>query len=494
MAGLGRGLLLLLAVCCLTWLGVLWWWQRGAAPDLQEADLVTYLVLLPLTVFVLVLALRWAWGSAVERMGAAPPSATASSAAPADIVAVPGDAQERGNTWRLVSASVASPVGEAPQDLLDAAEKGEPLPVPDAELVDAHGLPVLVVRADDSTDGWDAVRQTVEELMASPTGRRVQDAGGPKPGWLRAVCLLRQGLEPTAQWLQDWTQAEAAMLETEADKVGSTDDAPPHWLRVVLGVDAHWTEAEQQLTLELLQRWWAEWIGVHASRWEVAWDVVAGSAETMWLKTDQLVLSADRMGQRSWTWMLATSSAMDQETVDRWIAQDCLMCMPQQPRGRVPSEAAAALLFAPSGWAPAPDTDVDSVWLHRPAVSRRSKPIEAPGKVDHQVLSAVAQQALEVAGLQVSDVALLVSDADRHSNRATELYGVTLERFPDLDPVEDMRLLAAVGGHSACASALLTVAAAMGWVSRQGKPCLLLSQADAHDRMALVMKPDALAA
>ncbi len=485
MALLGRSLVLLLAVCCLTWLGVLWWWQRHA-PELQESDLVTYLVLLPLTVFVLVLALRWAWRSATARAAAAASAAPAEASAEAPAVAVAGDASERHRTWQLVQVGMAVAVAEQGQELLEAAEQGEPLPAPDSELLDAAGLPVLTVRGTDSQDEIDALAHELAEH--DPVW---QDGAGLRDGGWRALLLGRRVLEPLAQWLAQWTEADAAARETDGPAGAASE--PRHAMRVVLGVDADWDDTAKSRLQAAMVEAWQQTMGPKGERWDVAWDVVAGSAEALWLKADQLILSADRMGQRVWTLVLACSSAIDQEVVDSWQAQGCLMAMPAQPRGRVPGEAAAAFLVAPQGWAPLPDTDGHSVYLSRPVVSRRTKPIEAPGKVDHQVLEAVLLQALEAAALTAADVVFLVCDADRHSHRATELYGVTLAQLPALDPVEDMRLLASVTGHTGCASALLLVAAATDWVRKKEQPCVLLSQADAHDRMALVLRPAAAA-
>jgi hypothetical protein len=495
MALFGRGLLLLLAICSLTWLGVLWWWQsRG--PDVQEADLVTYLVLLPLTVFLLVLALKWAWKSAAARLPTAQPvtadaGAGAAVTAPADA---PGNAQERLRTWQLLHVVLVSPVAEQGQELLDAAEKGEPLPQPDAELVDSAGLPVLTVRAKDIDAEAQSLADELDMLHGSEAWQQQMDNGGLRDGWLRSMALARRSLESQAQWLAQWSQAETALLGQQDDSMPSASRRDRHLLRVLLGVDGHWSVAERTLAEQAMTAWFAELMDKEVERWDAAWDVVSGSSEALWLKADQLILSADRMDQRVWTLVLACSSALDQSLVDDWSAQGYLMSVPQQPRGRIPGEAAAAMLIAPKGWAALPDMDLTVVHMHRPSVSRRSKPIESPGKVDHQVLEAVTLQAMDVATLSAADVTYLVCDADQHSHRATELYGVTLARFPDLDPVQDMRLLAGVGGHAGCASALVLVAAATTWVQKNSRPCVVLSQADAHDRMALVLKPDAVAA
>jgi hypothetical protein len=476
---IGRSLFLLLAVCCLTWLGVLWTWQ-GRTAELQEADLVKYLVLLPLTLFVLALAARWAWNGVRSAAAASEGDAAAHAAPAAEPPA--GNDEERRRTWRVVQTGVALPMAEQPQDVLDAARDGEPLPQPDAELVDTQGLPVLSVRsAQDWHQEADSLWQEVPDFVQSAAWRALDNQGGPSPAWLRALGMAHQALEQPLQYLQEW-----ATLAAEYDPV---HERPAQPLRLLLVCEPTWSPAEQEAMRELVLQWTAHALAPQAERWELLADVVGGSSEALWLKADQVLLSAARMGQPLWGLMLGMSSSLDQTVVDRWSAQGCLLVQPEQPRGRVPSEAAAALLLAPEGWAPWPDADDHSVYLHRPAVARRDKPIEAPGKVDHLVLQAVFDQAVQTADLPAEQVANVLCDADRHSNRATELYGVALERTPHLDPVEDMALLAAVTGHLGCASALVSVAAAAAWSAKEAKPCVVLSQADAHDRMALVVKP-----
>jgi hypothetical protein len=106
---IGRSLFLLLAVCCLTWLGVLWTWQ-GRTAELQEADLVKYLVLLPLTLFVLALAARWAWNGVRSAAAASEGDAAAHAAPAAEPPA--GNDEERRRTWRVVQTGVALPMAE----------------------------------------------------------------------------------------------------------------------------------------------------------------------------------------------------------------------------------------------------------------------------------------------------------------------------------------------------------------------------------------------
>jgi hypothetical protein len=82
----------------------------------------------------------------------------------------------------------------------------------------------------------------------------------------------------------------------------------------------------------------------------------------------------------------------------------------------------------------------------------------------------------------------LCSDADRHSPRATELFGTTIELLPELDPIEDMRLLGVVQGHASHTGALWAVAGAALQAREAQRPALALSLADPHWRMAMVVR------
>ena len=138
----------------------------------------------------------------------------------------------------------------------------------------------------------------------------------------------------------------------------------------------------------------------------------------------------------------------------------------------MPGEAAAALLLAPADWAPPADVEVRTVRLHRPALLRRDKPIEAPGRVGHRELADALEQALAAAQIAPADLGMLVCDADQHSQRSTELYGMAVDTLHHLDPVEDMRLLGKITGHTGTASALLVLAAAAEAVKAVKKPTL----------------------
>src|SRR5690606_34469720 len=107
----------------------------------------------------------------------------------------------------------------------------------------------------------------------------------------------------------------------------------------------------------------------------------------------------------------------------------------QQPRGHMPGEAGAALLLASQDWPLLPpdgdDPDLAPLaWMHRPAIARRGKPIDAAGKVDASILTATVQAAQAASRLDLAELAALVCDGDQHTQRGTELFSVTLELLP----------------------------------------------------------------
>ena len=151
-------------------------------------------------------------------------------------------------------------------------------------------------------------------------------------------------------------------------------------------------------------------------------------------------------------------------------------------------EGAAALLLtrmAPMEHAP----QVEPIaWLHRPACMRREKSIDAPGRSSAEVARQAVSDAMAAAAVDRADIAALCSDTERHSPRATELFGTTIDLLPGLDPVGDMRLLGVVQGHAAHTGALWAAAGAALQARESQRPTLALSLADPHWRMALVVR------
>jgi hypothetical protein len=485
-----RALAFVVAVCCLTWVGVLWWWQRtGHSPEATE--LLLYLGVLPLVLAAGVLGLRWAW----QRAGAAPAAAGAGAGgAPAGATAAPVAAETaaRHAVWQVVHLQANSVAGDQVADVLEAAQAGKPLPQPDDELVNDEGLPVLCARMADKSLALDVVRASLETLVPSVQAQTV-DAPGQAPGEcvIRALAALLPVLAAQCEGLFAFHQARLNALPDGGASIVRLPLAqrpPLPGLRVLLGWPAHWSASEQALA-----RAWVEHV-LHAedtdlSRgYSITVSSLAGSGEDLWLRVDQL---AHGPGHSPWMLVLACDSDVDSARVQALAAAQRLYDPTVRPGGCVPGEAAAALLLAPADWTPPDGMDLQTALIHRPALMRRDKPVDAPGRVSHQALAQALEQALMAAQIDAADVALLVCDADQHSQRSTELYGLAVQALEHLDPVEDMRLLGRITGHTGAASALLVLAAAAEAVKALKKPTLALTLADPHLRMALVLKPPA---
>jgi hypothetical protein len=476
-----KPLLVFVLVTFMIWVAVLWHWE-STHRDMTVTDIVLYLGVLPLLVFGLMLALRWAWRSAAERSAQA---AAAAAAAPAAAAAIPNEeAAARNATIQLLGAFVASPTGQAPAELLDAAAAGEPRPKPDATLRDDDGLPVMAARIDDLDT--DDVAGLLEPVIAA-TRRQLPDEAHAEPSdhVVRALTALRTPMSKALQTLEPWQ-----------DRFATTQPAGPStnaasMVRIIIGLPEEWTRFEHAVAQA-----WVRMLAtdegastITASRF--AFDTQTGTGEQLWLKADQLLQVLAREKREDVVVLAACHSSIGDQAISLLSRQQRLFSTTDRPKGLMPGEAAATLVLAPLQWPRAPEQDVPPVHLHRPAVSRRDKSIEAGGRVSADCLRATLSQALAAGRIEASDIGALVCDADQHTPRSTELFGTTLELLAHLDPTEDMRLIGTGNGHTGVASALLVVAAAAERARSANKPTVALTLGDAFMRLALLVRPNA---
>jgi hypothetical protein len=490
-----RALAFLVAVCCLTWVGVLWWWQR-TGHSAEVSDLVLYLGLLPLVLALLLLGLRWMWLRVAAARAATPGAAAAGAAGttgtPVSASASGAEAEQRHAVVQLVLASVRCVAGDQAGDLVEAAAAGKPIPQPDTELTNDDGLPVLCARMPEMVLGLDAAKADLEQVLAA-VRPLVDGAAHTEPDehvW-RALAALRPVLETQRDWLLALHQNRLAALDdgcASLERLPVSQRPPLPGVRVLLGCPAHWSVLEQAL----LKAWAEQCLDSHSTRlstgYAVSLSVLADSGEALWLRADQASHGAARS---PWLLVAACDSDLSPTRVEALLASNHLYDATQRPGGCMPGEAAAAVLLAPADWTPPQDMDLATVRLHRPVLLRRDKPVEAAGRVAHREVADALNQALAAARIEAAQLGLLVSDADQHSNRGAELYGMAVDALHHLDPVEDMRLLGRVTGRTGAASPLLLLAAAAEAARSAKKPTLALAQGDTQLRMALVLQPPA---
>lgn len=509
-----KGLGLFVLIACLVWLGVLWRWQ-STRHDMSTEDIVLYLGLLPLGLFGFVLLARWAWQSAAARADhrAVQARATTGVAEPAAEAPVPADAA-RHATCQVLAATLSCAAAGSARELLQAAQAGKPRPGLDSSLRRADGLPAITARvaAADEADIADALAAALTRLRL----RRPEFAGRePAERLQRALGLLGAVLAEAMAALSPWALQlggrAAEPVETGAGSGGAaaadtrsqvaahaTRRAPampePSAVRVLVA----WPEGTDEFGRELARQWLTDTLRglgegtVADERWRVHAQA-AGSGPELLLEADRLLQEQRRQGREDLLLVVACHSDLDSHTVLRLDDAQALFGT-GMPRGRVPGEAAAALVLADAGWPADPAADRPPTHLHRPAIGQRSKSIDAPGRTSSDVAVQLLQHALAAARFDAAGVLALATDADQHTPRGPELFGATLAELPHLDAAEDLHLAGPLCGHIGPCGALASVAMAVQHAADTGQPCVALSVGDPVWRAAAVARPDSPAA
>lgn len=466
---------MVVAVFCLTWLGALWLWQ-GQGREVSQSDLVVYLGLLPLVIVLLIIGFRWAWAgalaSALARAGGANAGSGNSGALSPNAATI--DENERGLTSVVLAAAINTVAGADPDELLDAVKSGKPLPAPDESLTDDSGLPVLSARCKGIVDGdWpqDLVALVAQVACQQPDWGTME----PRIAVWRALSLMTEPLRNVRQALLELLQVQQNAQT----------------LRVLLGVSETTSEFERACLLAwvnhlMLEDWPPETPAINLSV-----TPFQGAPEGFLLKIDQILLSLRREKRNDLLIAAAAESLLDDAAIGRLSDQRRLYQTDERPTGVMPGEAAAVLLLGGSEWASSEESEKPTVLIHRLSMTQRDKSIEAGGKGNCAQLVQAMQAALAVSSLSAGDIASMVCDADQHTQRATEFFGGTLDQLPDLDPVEDFRLLGRVTGTMGMSSMLVSIAAGAEMVSTANKPCMVVGLADLFVRVGCVLRPAA---
>ncbi len=487
MKSLFKGAALFVAVACLIWIVVLWRW-RVTQREMDVGDIVLYLAVLPVVVFALVLAARWAVGKAVARQDA---KAAAMAAAPraAGAAARPGEAARPAWSWHLLAAWVHTAGGSSVDELLGAIECGKPRPRPDASLHDDEGLPVMTARiADLDSSGVETSLRRVIDAMAGGL-----DGGSPMPAPARAVralASLSPLLDELAQSLLTWARQ---WEDSAASAAGTEGVAPAAETARIVRVLAAWPGDWDDSTCACAQAWLAERLCdpladvLPLSCWTIRSQRMSG---TELLSAAERTLDAlQRQGRDDPVVLVACHSDLDAAGIRRLDDDRRLFHSARRPKVAMAGEGAAVLVLSAVDWPADTALDTERVRFHSPAIVRRAESVEAAGRTSSDDVLRLVDHQLAGAALAGSAVAKLASDADQHTARATELFAVTLALLPDLDANEDLRLAGTIAGRLEAAAPLVTLAMAATQARDSGKPVVALSLADPHWRMAAVLRP-----
>lgn len=474
-----RGAALFVALTCAVWVAVLWRWEVTSR-DMSTRDIVIYLAVLPVTAFAFVLLLRWASRGAVQRQAAAIAAAAAGAAAPpAGKASAIADAPRHASV-QLIAASLACAAGTSAGELQAAAKEGTPRPALDPELRDDEGLPVFTARI----AALDPATSTppLESLIESTRALQSEWAGlVPSDHTQRALAALQEPL----------LQAVAALAPWGACIAEQANPNPTRCVQVLIGLPSDWTPFEHELGRVVA----AETVAAAEPSTIPArcFDVTAHTGDD----GEELLLQADRMlqalagEQRNEPVIVAAcDSTIGKEALDALERDGLLFSSSKRPKGRIPGEAAAALVLAGADWPAAASNEQPVPRLHRPVAMRRDKSVDAPGRVGSDIALDTMTRAVTASGLVCDAIGSLVCDADQHTPRGIELHGAALSLLPHLDGAEDIRLLGTVTGRVGAVSALLVVACAAECAKASGKPSLAVTLGDPFARLALVVLPN----
>lgn len=494
MTQLFKGVALFVAITCVVWVSVLWRWE-STSRNMTVFDIVMYLGVLPLVVFCVIVGLVWAWRGAAPRRGAAVAAAASARAAaqPAAPELSAGEEAQRHAVCQLLCAHLVTAAGASPGELLAAAAENKPRPSFDDDLRDAAGLQIMAARIHDLQP--DDVAETLDALLADLRRERTEWATvDVREHAKRALAALREPLANTVQALRPWAVRLGAPdpvspLGTGGSPAAATADLAP-MVRMLLGWPIDWNELERELATRWARGLLSEYTEIPASRFALV--VHAASGEALWLQADQLLQTLARERRSDVVLVAACHSDLSDSAVLALDEARRLFSAQSRPKGLIPGEAAAALLLAAENWPADPDAYQPPTRLHRPAVLRRDKSVEAVGRVGSQSLQDAVTNALAAAQIAPDAIPALVCDADQHTARSAELFGATLSGLPQLDPTEDMRLIGTVTGHTGAVNALLVVATAAERARTGGDACLALCVGDPFMRMALVARPAAM--
>jgi hypothetical protein len=483
-----NGIALLIAVTCLVWVAVLWSWQSSAR-DISISDIVLYLGLLPLVMILLIVMSRWAWaGVSAKRAAQASAAAAAQSSAVAGGTAQPqaeasGDAALRHVAHAVWLATAHTAAGASATDLLNATKDNDPRPQLDAELVGSDGFPIMSSRMTelDLAALEDELPPLIEaahtQLGPDAQNLSIDDAVQ------RALAALNPPLQEALAALAPWRATLQALHEQ-----------PTAALHVLLGCPPWWNALEQRVAQGWLQHHLAQALGDEAPVPKVSISLHTGGGEALWLAADQTLQMLDQQERQALVLALATHSDLSDQALNQLEDSGLLFHPNTRPKGHMPGEAAAAVMLASLAWPKLPpeadDPDLQPVaWAHRPALARRDKSIDAAGKVQSQTLLSTIEQAQMASQLALDTVGALIGDADQHTPRGTELFGITLDVLPHLDPTEDMRLIGTVCAGAGAATPLSVVATACAQAKLLDKPVLATCLGDAFVRMSLLVRP-----
>ncbi len=483
-ARLFRSGLTLLAVFVVVWIAVIVWWQSANRMP-TTADILTYLLLLPLGMIVGYWVIKRAVDGIRSNVAAGRElSAAAPAMASADGKAA--DPQDATRQWRavLLASALRAPAGSDAASVVEAVQANTQPGLTD---VQGFGQPVFAA----PVDGVE-----IEDLRGELEERH------PDVEWLderlRALALAAQVAEELA------AHAVAQVPETigpDATRLIITALLPRDW------TPQHQAVADAWLRQRIALIWPADRLTLEPI-------TAKGDADAL-LLLDRATQGVNRANdERVLRMVVVADSLVGPSAVEQLMQHEQLFEATRQ-HGRVPGEAAAGvLLCAPAvaqslALTPFATDDVAApVTITRAGVARLESPTPDRGQPELQALGDAVGHVLDTlaaAPVQPKDapdekaegdapsdpitVAGVVSDTGMHPVRTVEVARVFSERFPKLDLSADLLPIGTPCGYVGAAGPLLSVVVAHQLSQQTGKPVLAITANDIQQRGAIAVVP-----
>jgi len=448
------GALLALVAFGACWTGAIVYW-RSRTGDPGTGEVMLYLFLLPGALLGAALVTRKLLADAPPAPASAPEHASQTVQAAEPAPAVPPIA--------ILATAVRSPHGASVEDIADAVASQNARPTLDTTLVDDDSFPLMTARCANADDA--AVSADVE-------------------AWLTANAPTAQFSDEPARALLLATQVVAELTGKAIAALAPEDQAAP-MLHIAAVLPSDWNGGQRQAAARWLQH------TVVQAGWPVERTVLvtvtdadlSGTVPTALLTQLATLVSGTPVAAM----LVACDSRIGDASVQDWTASQSLFT-PRNPHGKVPGEGACALLLTGVAQATASETPLFAV-LEPIAAARLDASADQHRGEPPPLLADLAQEALATAQIQAGTLAMIVADTTVRPGRMLELMGYAGKAAAQLDTEQDVIAFGRASGACGAVPALMALALACHHACERNGPVLWLTNDDAFQRCAAVVRP-----
>lgn len=450
--------LLAMLVFGLCWGGAIVYWRQTSNPP-EGADLLLYLVALPLAI----LLLLWLGVFLFGMLAAAPTIAVAAGAPAPAAPPPPAPLPPLG----VLASALQVPFGASAAELGAALAEQKVRPALDPALVDDDGFPVMSARVEGADDpgvqddmqawlpkhGFPALQYNEEQwralTLASAVVRELAEQLLPHAALAKGATVPVPTLQLLMLWQAGWHQDQRS--------------AAGQWLAHLVA-QAGWSRERIALDPEL------------------AGDPSVATPAALVQRLARQ--SAD--GHPVLALAVACASHIGEASVARWAAQNTLLTA-KQGQGRLPGEGAAGLLLADAAQAALIDSKAPVQLLS--AEGQRDASADSARRADPSVLRTLSEQVLARAASAAAEVKLIVADTGNRTSRVMETMGLAGALLPELDGDDELLQVGSASGTCGAVPFVAALAVAAQQAAKLHAPVLCLSNEDPFRRCAALVRP-----